>query len=243
MIAACRLLLAGLAISVFPFIAPVQATDLDAAGGNGGVPYRLTGSPRQFLSGIAGRAGDFVDRLQLVCAPEIGLALDTGTTQPTSVGHSRGGHTFAINCPRDYAIRGAKWYTIRSHPEILSHFDLECASFDRPNDPTIPLSLNTSPDKGCPWPSIVCEFGTGYGWTYCPSGELAVGLYGRSGDYVDKVGLICARTPQSLCVSCHFPDDSRIARFRGVSRLSPLPAATRNCFRQSHWWLGDARSQ
>jgi hypothetical protein len=35
--------------------------------------------------------------------------------------------------------------------------------------------------------------GGGPGWLGCPSGYVAVGIYGRSGAYIDKLGLTCSR--------------------------------------------------
>src|SRR5262249_24502829 len=70
MIATLGVLLVGLVLSAFSFVAPGEATtDLPDMGGPGGSPYRVLCPSGTYLSGIAGRAGAFVDRLQLVCAP------------------------------------------------------------------------------------------------------------------------------------------------------------------------------
>lgn len=243
MIATLRVLLVGLVLSAFSFVAPGEATtDLPDMGGPGGSPYRVLCPSGTYLSGIAGRAGAFVDRLQLVCAPLLRFPfhLDIGTVQPQTIGLSRGGHTFQKDCPRGYAIRGTHWFMTRSDRPVLSHFDFECVSYEHPTDPTVRVSLTTSPDEGCPWGSVICTFGVGMDWTFCPGDQLAVGLYGRSGDFVDRIGLVCGPRFQSACTgACHAPQDSRIARFGRLSRIGDLGPRWRDWFRQTHWWLSN----
>jgi hypothetical protein len=243
MIATLRVLLVGLVLSAFSFITPSEATtDLADVGGVGGSPFRAMCPYGTFLSGIAGRAGAFVDRLQLVCAQVLGspFRLDIGTVQPGTIGLSRGGHTFDKECPRGYGIRGTHWFMTRSDRPFLSHFDFDCASYEHPTDPTVRIALNTSTDEGCPAVSFICKFGVGLDWTFCPGDQFAVGLYGRSGDFVDRIGLVCGPRFESVCAgACHSPQDSRIARFSRLSRISDLPPRSRDWFRQSHWWLSD----
>ena len=104
----------------------------------------------------------------------------TPTTLSGSAG-GQGGQAVPWNCPVGHALSG-----FRSHPhdQLVGNIEPQCHAINA-GEGTIQYSGSPSigPTFGSP--------GRGRQLT-CPSGKLAIGIFGRATLYVDQLGLICA---------------------------------------------------
>jgi hypothetical protein len=177
-------------VACFMFALSARATDLPAIGGSGGNAFYQLCPEGSFLSGFYGRAGDFVDTLSFWCSrwnPDT-RQLEKAVPQryPNIIGVSGGGEDQSRKCPDGFVIRGAELVTLTSANQLLDRFEFECTSFTDPKPGGPRIAFTSGDDRG----------GPSSGWLFCPDGELATGLHGRSGLFIDRVGLVCDVTPQ-----------------------------------------------
>mgnify|MGYP002336229934 CR=1 FL=1 len=144
--------------------------------------------------------GAWVDRIAPVCAPWLPDQRRFGESRAgNSAGDSKGGRKESGACPRGYAVQSMHGYMTIGDREngyrgFIATINATCATVEPPvvfsNFPIGNPSIDrVSPESG---KLMRHSFSAA-----CPSGELAVGLHGRSGLFVDALGLICAPAPKS----------------------------------------------
>lgn len=173
---------------------PAAATDLPAYGGGGGGSfYAYCARSQGYLVGISGRTGDWVDAIQAVCARYDPATQSAGAPAPVGDAHGGGGGgTRSVMCPPQTAVKGWEIGALDNDGQVLVQY-------------VHPYCQPIASQPGTRASSNGGFFG-GNGATdgsrtmaySCPEGELAVGLYGASGAYVDRVGLICQPAPLVL---------------------------------------------
>ena len=213
-----------LAMSAALAIVPAQAGDSEVRGGNGGGYFRDACESGSYLIGLNVRHGAWIDNVQPVCARWDG---QFGTRYNGGSHGGGGGGPGQLFCPVGQ-IPTALGLEFNTGPfvatvgaacrdavtDALGKF-VEIGT--RPNgEPTVPVQ-----DQ----PRLALVFSS------CPGGEVAVGIHGRSGSFVDALGLICGPRPYSdvprhgttTCVnrgdgkvSCSYP---QIRDAGGVSHL------------------------
>jgi hypothetical protein len=174
----------------FALLVHAGSFNLPAHGGSGGNSFSLDCGDDKVLIGVRGRKGDWLDRLQAVCTKistpnnvVVNWVGDLSTTQ--TVGG--GGDSFAVNCPRNMAVKGISGrFGSYVNRLVLRCRPLGVAPFPG-QFPNLNVSGSQSGDQ-----SFNVEF--------CPNGKPARGFHGRTGGYVDRAGLIChtGTTPQVL---------------------------------------------
>ncbi len=196
-----RILLACLFAMGAGLSSTAMATDLPIRGGKGGTDFRAECAPGSYLIGLEGRNGAWVDQLAPVCAPWRWDLRAFGPMVTGSLkGTSTGGVFNKLTCAPDQAITG--WYLFpaigpnRKEPTYISVIHARC---DRVEPPLLSRRKMKYLSFGCAG-SLDCLRGlpreTWEEW--CPPGELAVGIYGRAGLFVDAIGLICGDRPIAL---------------------------------------------
>jgi hypothetical protein len=195
------LLVLGLLLTCPDF---VVATDLPVYGGAGGNYFRAPCPQSSYLVGLAGRTGEWLDRIAPVCAPWLRGSQTFGAPLVgPRFGASEGGEALTSVCQGSGANTSAVRFwtieTLRSANRFVQYVGATCASL--------------SPSARLEWYAFL-EFGrrpamsdepitagpikTGRGMDQtCPLGEIAAGLHGRSGLFVDALGLICGPIPAS----------------------------------------------
>ena len=186
---------ASLALGLgFPF--PACATDTQSAGGGGGEPFRILCPAGHYLGGLFGWSGDYVDKLYISCRRWTNWG-GAGYDVPQwghSAGQSGGGTQKGAYCPSGYLVIGATWDTLSSDNQLLEQFSLRCAPVD-PQESGMPRWLVYFEPH---LPSRGERGGSSFGGrtqVFCPAGEWAVGIYGRSGLFVGRIGLVCGKSP------------------------------------------------
>ncbi len=166
-------------------------TFLPVQGGPGGSNFTRLCSG-DFVNGIYVRAGDWVDAIGLKC----------GIFNQTSMQFNRppwntpffgggGGAGFPEQvCDRDRFVSGIRFALTAeaSHP-FVDFIELTCTPLVGGGAPNT-LCIETGPGTVCPSGGFVQT---------CPAGNpAATGIRGRSGLYVDALGLICGPKPATI---------------------------------------------
>lgn len=165
--------------------------DTRAYGGNGGGQYRTTCGHGAFLVGIAGRSGDWVDAITPICSSWDAATKSIGSPVQGPTEGGAGGSPGSVLCPRGTAIKGMQVVAIDNGGQVLVRYVL-------PHCQAIPQDAS----RGYVFVGAFGGAGSNDGSHTdafdCANGELANGLHGGSGAYVDRVGLTCAPVPFHL---------------------------------------------
>jgi hypothetical protein len=211
-----RALLMALLTLLVPVIGPARATDNPIEGGPGGGYFR-DGCSGQYAAGFYFRSGSFVDGIGLKCA-EFDAASGTFKKAWNKAYHGGSGGGFGVEaiCPNTHFPSGiAHGYTRDGdEPRYLDYVKVFC-------DPVaagakVDVCLETG--GGC-WGSRDAAPNPGdlfWGplklfpfYQACPPGEAVIGLHGRSGVYVDAIGLICGPRPIAAVAAAPAPKPIR----------------------------------
>lgn len=164
-------------------------TDTPGLGGGGGAPFKdvcQRAGADGFLVGIDYRAGKALDAIQAKCSQvnNNGEWLGKGWGEKWWGTNSNPHVAFGIGearfCDKNQYVTSLHvWWDGNG---IVHHIRVNCHSFDRKKK----SSLTTSTGGGVP---------TRDDATSCPTGEFAVGIRGRYGSMVDRIGLVCDKRP------------------------------------------------
>ena len=178
---------------------PAWAWDSKVEGGPGGGPFRIQCPGGSFMTGFEGRTGAYIDHFRILCG-----SWDANTRQvqnrgplQITIGTSGGGGPAGAACPGGWAVNAINFQnTWRSESHInngfVHHINFHCVLPERAES----IWRTYGPTTPVPKPSGF--LGTMMLLEYdqtCPNGELAVGFQGRSGLYVDALGLVCLPIP------------------------------------------------
>jgi hypothetical protein len=168
-------------------------------GGDGGGQYISPCPPGQNLTGLQMRVGDDIDAIRPACAISRGPNVVNG--QPVNINWAGGpgGSIQWLLCPASTPIvigidvqgEGVRTYTVNN-----IHLFCGLAVVTAQAKPDLPSAIFDAPQIPRN-PGV-----TGYEREDCPPGQVAIGVHGRSGEWLDSVGLIC-----------------------GPARVTPMPAS------------------
>ena len=196
---AATLICLGCALSA----TPGAADSLPVQGGPGGGNFDLPCPANFYMLGVALRFGAWVDAIRANC-----LAFDSNAqkfVRPPSFtdfrGGTGGGGPKQDGCQDDHYVSGIEYGFTRegNDPKYLDYVKLICSPIKSGNRTEVCLDTG----EGC-WFSregkqdIPVFGGKSVIWAFtqfCPDGQAATGIHGRSGSYVDALGLICGPKP------------------------------------------------
>lgn len=192
-----------MAMMLFAFSAQAQTDQiLPPIGGLGGGQYTARCAGDQILTGFDLRTGDDVDAIRPLCVAVRGPT-DVGPINPyPSQFGGNGGGPRRLACPsKDPLVVGLYVIAEGVKTVVVNNIHLFCgpavanqtpaanptAVFDGPkaNDTDTAISIGNE----------VRYAGGGKYPQVCPSGLVAVGINGRSGKWLDAVGLTCGAPP------------------------------------------------
>lgn len=157
-----------------------QEIELPIEGGAGGVPFRVTCPPGDYLMGFEGRVGGWVDSMYIHCLK--GPHWRDGYNQGQLMGNGLGGRPIYGGCPYSYAIRNIIFNAVEyENTHVLNHIRGECKNIWGVQTRDFEFGPRDGPHN--------------HANQTCPPGTLAVGLRGRQGLYIDAIGLICRAAP------------------------------------------------
>lgn len=186
---AIRLLGTIFGYALFTMAAAAQGTTVsETVGGSGGGPFRLSCPSGMAMIGINARSGEWVDALSPICAVWVkgNRTLGEIDEQP-GTGGSGGGRTWMRCQGRRGAVTSLwVWPVNRDHRRLIGRILIDCGDYEQPSN--FANKLPGSAD------GIGSAYDRERAHLRCGPGEVAVGLYGRSGAYIDRVGLLCERS-------------------------------------------------
>jgi hypothetical protein len=176
------------ALLFFVLSAQAQADAIrQPIGGSGGSQFVARCQQGQHLTGFELRVGNDVDAIRPICVTAYGRA-EAGPLEPypSKFGGTGGGADLQLLCPRDNPIVVAMYVRAEGvRTTSVNNIHLFCgvaAATQKWSD--FPSAVFDGPrDNDARFPRE--------GTQYCPAGLVAVGINGRSGIYVDALGLIC----------------------------------------------------
>lgn len=179
-----RLLLPLLAVALLVAAAPrpaEAASSTPQAGGTGGTAFTLTCPDGKALIGIKGKAASYVDSIRAVCARFDAIGQASGVVS-TGVKGGSGGQAYELRCPSGQVVTGLRGRAAGWVDQI----GIVCAEISRTGE-----ALATTAA------SVPFRAGGAGGSSFsldCPANEPGRGLKGRSGWYIDRIGLFCQRS-------------------------------------------------
>lgn len=191
--------------ALLPFAAGA-AEFLPPMGGPGGNQYIEPCPAGQLLTGFELRVGADIDAIRPLCVTPYGAnltsepVLTNAQAQPGWHG-GNGGHVIALTCPpRTPAILGAVVQSEGREIVTANNVHLYCglAVVTPQTAATYPSAVfdaeNTTESNSI---DVNAQVRTEYGRTFCPPGQIAVGVHGRAGEWVDAIGLMCGQVAWS----------------------------------------------
>ncbi len=180
LILAVALVLAGAA-------SPAAARDTGLTGGPGGGAFRDQCGPGQFLTGVSVNSGSWLDAVTPFCArfnAQTGLLGAPGFPMNRHGGKG-GGASGPTTCNNQQYVTGMMFGYIQDsktgRPKYIASIQLDCAP------------IRAGDGKGRP------KIGAGgtqaHGGFTCGDNQAVIGMVGRSGAYVDALGMICGPRP------------------------------------------------
>jgi hypothetical protein len=170
-------------------------TEFPPDGGPGGGMFREDCPPGQYLVGARYRAGSWLDQISIICAPVDATGM-TGQRWYGSMFGGNGGGPHEQSCNPGYIITGGG-ILVHSGSQVVHMMDLNCRS----TTSTLRYALTNVGAPSSFFPEI---------YQHCPPGEAVIGIQGRSGAFVDAIGMICGATsaefppsrPEPLSEAC-----------------------------------------
>ena len=190
------------------------ATDTPTVGGSGGGPFRLQCPPGHFLVGLEGRTGLWIDQITALCARWERTQTQSSLGFPVRVGRfgGAGGGPRSVVCPGNSVISGWTIHPSHGEPPMVEYFFPKCRAA-LPPYASVDIDLQFGDVHPVARSTFSHPFMAAEEVHECPRFQVAVGVYGASGAYVDRLGLICGPLPPirirsgpGKCLDVHAPD-------------------------------------
>lgn len=177
-----------------PGAAIAQTVDSEAEGNpNGGQPFRQECAPGYYLVGLNARGGAWVDAIGAVCQRwNAASGKFAGPDQAFNVAGGAGGSPAASRCLPNAAISGGIAQSGANEDHSLAFLGVNCRRLDMPEQDFQAVAAGLASFGQIHISSIGIKPSQPI---ECPSGFWSVGIYGRSGAYVDYFGFICGKAP------------------------------------------------
>ena len=195
-----------LLVSLLFVCAPSEAKDLPIQGGPGGGYFRSECGAGQWVIGVTIRHGLWVDAMRLICAGYSSTSRVVPDFDLDFQGQQGGSLTPAtVICSNDTYVTGIKFGTTwdGNDPKYVDYVEVTCAS--------VVVFTGTPPFAvyGLIGTSTCLDTGEGCSnqpfSLSCDLGDAATGFHGRSGIYVDALGLICGPSPALVAATAQAP--------------------------------------
>ncbi|GIX46731.1 MAG: hypothetical protein KatS3mg131_0942 [Candidatus Tectimicrobiota bacterium] len=147
-------------------------------GGNGGRDFERSCAAGEVLVGLKGRSGWWLDQVQVQCVRIDGQGRwSSGVVTRGSAG-GNGGNPFTRTCSSGYAVVGFDGKA----GSYVDRLELRCRKL---------TGASSTSGSEVALAAVGGNGGRDFSAKRCPSSRPAVGIYGRSGSYVDAFGLVC----------------------------------------------------
>ena len=199
-------------------------TELPLIGSTGGSPFYEACPTGQNLAGLEVRLGDDVDAVRPLCViaygpTDVGAPGADGTTVWNG---GPGGELRAIVCPGEAPVVTGGFIRSAGRVEAVDFIRLFCGlASDQQGIAEVTVELDTATYLA----GTLSETIGSERRSRCQSGQVAVGIRGRSGNWVDDLGLLCS-APR-LQARASLPEDPNAIRPQGRVRPTDAPIVDR----------------
>jgi hypothetical protein len=180
-----RLIVGAFLLTLLLATSPISAdTIYPAIGDRGNASFDDHCPANQYMIGLTGRAGVYLDRIAIICSP----VLPSGLHGPSYVGPSHGGAggtELESSCPNDSFVYQVDLLMTANRGHVAS-VGLHCGSMKADRQQIV--YFQTTDSQGS---NFTRDF-SGDGSQECHPGELASGFNGHYGKDVNALGLDCA---------------------------------------------------
>ena len=155
-------------------------------GGPGGGPFELACPYGSFMTGVRARSGVWIDALSPVCSRWVRRSETLGEIDDQPFAGGTGGGESFIRCQgRRGVVVGLWMFQAHNSDRSIGHITVDCGDFKQPSGfwNKLPGSADYL-GVATPEPRLVAR---------CGWGLVAAGIYGKSGAFVDRLGLLCRR--------------------------------------------------
>ncbi len=164
---------------------------LDPIGGPGGGQFQAHCSANQFLAGFELRAADDVDAIRPLCVTVYGPR-ETSAASSSDWHGGIGGASAYLVCPRYTPIVTGLYVNAEGADTIVvNNIHLFCGMAAGPQTASDVSAADFDAPNYTPTGYLASPTGSYHASQQCPVGQVAVGMHGRSGIWVDAIGLIC----------------------------------------------------
>ena len=207
--------MAGAGLSTTGLAAKTDAV-LPPIGGGGGGQFVARCSPGKYLAGFEAWVADDVDAIRPLCISANGMRA-TGAPEPYPLKYGGDGGTFTrqLTCPADAPVVAGMYVQYEGVTTVVNRIHLFC---DRPAGGQSPGALPSAVFDGPAASKTSAYQGFGERTQRCPPGLVGVGINGRSGRWLDAVGLICGAPAPPVNAARHD------AQGFGTTRMVQPPA-------------------
>lgn len=168
------------ALALSSLAAPAQARQVAQPIGGSGVAQQTLECPKgQFLRGVRGRAGAWIDSIQILCGSAYSFReYDTPGPQRAMVGGGGGGPVPDAVCPPTKALQSVT-FGLNAGREV-EVFELTCTNYT----PKVYLG-----------PTGFSQDGSVHSFSCANSNEALTGIIVNYGQFVNAIGFICDAVP------------------------------------------------
>lgn len=199
------------AIALFVLLAApcvANTTELPEQGGNGGERFRSECAPGSFLIGMQARHGDWIDQVRPVCATvDENMVRGPGVPLADLFGGQGGDSFSATQCEDGLGMAGMSVSMITDpgfgrNTGVVHSIRWSCHSVIPPYAApearygVRSIQANTRRNSDILFDETSDSRYFHLDFHECPPGELAVGIWGHAGVFVDAIGLICGPGPR-----------------------------------------------
>lgn len=164
-----------------------QDQQTNAAGGTGGTPFTINCPNGKALIGLGGSAfavGSFLDSVFGQCSSVQPGGARFGNITNTSTASGPGGSSLG-NCADNQVVSGIRVYpSVVTAGTLVGGLNVFCQSIGADGRTTGGSSLGPGLTAGAGFSTPVD--------LHCPNNLPAKGFFGQSGDFIDRIGVVCA---------------------------------------------------
>jgi hypothetical protein len=151
-----------------------------AQGGGGGSPFALDCPSGSVATGIAGRHGDNIDSIQLICQTITGTGRTFGTPTFTALAGGGGGQSaYTLTCPSDHILAGLTGRIGNGGSGINDVIGGVCAPVTGSGQLSFTQTVGTNFSGSVAYTSL------------CEAGLAVAGLRGGAGSLLDRSQIVC----------------------------------------------------
>ena len=164
-----------------------QTTRTGTVGGQGGGPFELACPAGTVMTGLNARHGSWIDALAPICSVWVRSSETLGEIDDQPFAGGNGGGPAFIRCEgRRGVVTGIDMSQADNTDRSIGAISVFCGDYKEPERRSL-NRLGGSAD-------YLGQYSGAAGGEHCERGMVAAGIFGKSGAFIDRLGLLCVRS-------------------------------------------------